>query len=165
MTFSIWLEPIPQDAKYLKKITGHLAKKYNAPIFAPHITLYNEISKYQHAEAAVRKCKDLSKLRLKTASVGFSDSLWKTLYVNIRKSKSLKSINKCLGTSLECSPQYKFKPHMSLIYKKLDAKTKRHLAQNLKIRQSFGFDKITIIHSSKDVSKWKKKKTIYLKKT
>jgi 2'-5' RNA ligase len=165
MTFSIWLEPISQDARYLRKITTSLAKKYNAPLFTPHITLYSGVDRYQHAEEAVRKCKGFSELRLRTANIGFSGTIWKTLFVNIKKSKNLKSINRFLESSLAHSTKYEFRPHVSLIYKKLDAKTKRQLARNVNIRRSLGFDKITIIRSSKIVSRWEKKKTIHLKKT
>ena len=165
MTFSVWLEPIPQDAKYLRKIIGHLAKKYGAPTFTPHVTLYSGIGKYLQAEEAVKKCTGFPKLRLQTKNIAFSNYLWKTLFVNIKQDDNMRLVNKCLRNSLEHSTRYEFKPHISLIYKKMDAKTKYHLSKTIKIKQSFTFDKITIISSSKNIRKWKKRKTIQLKKT
>jgi 2'-5' RNA ligase len=164
MTFSVWLEPSQQDAKHLRKIINHPAKKYNAPIFAPHVTLYGGIQRYRDAENAVRKCTAFSKLHLETKGIRYSDYLWKTLFAEIKKDDCVKQLNKCLKNSLGRQVNYEFRPHLSLIYKKLDANTKRKLARTMTVKKHVVFDKITIIISSKNVKTWKKKKTVHLKK-
>jgi 2'-5' RNA ligase len=164
MTFSIWLEPSQQDAKHLRKIIKHLAKKHDAPTFAPHVTLHSGIKRYRDAENAVRNCTAFSKLHLETKGIRYSDYLWKTLFAEIKKDDYVKQLNKCLKNSLERQVKYEFKPHLSLIYKKLDANTKRKLVRTMNVKRHVVFDKITIIVSSKNVKAWKKKKTIYLKK-
>lgn len=161
MTYSVWLEPAIKDAKYLSKIIKRLGKKYNAPIFAPHITVYSNIAKYTQASSAVGACVGLSKIRVTCTKIKYADYLWKTLYLEIKKDKRLQLINNTLGSKLV--NRYKFAPHISLIYKKLDINTKKRIIKDLKLKHTFSFDKITIIRSSKNVSKWKKMKTIRLK--
>jgi 2'-5' RNA ligase len=161
MRYSVWLEPTANDSRYLSKIIKHLARKYGAPIFAPHITLYGGIRRYVQARNTANACNDLSKIRVVATRMRHSDCLWKTLYLEIKKDKDLQRINGVLKTNL--TNKYEFAPHISLIYKTLDSRTKRRIAKDLNLKRSYKFDKITIIRSSKTVSKWKKLKTINLK--
>ena len=41
--YAIWLTFSENDKKYLKKIITNIAKKYDAPEFEPHITIYGLI--------------------------------------------------------------------------------------------------------------------------
>lgn len=162
MTYSIWLEPSAADAKYLNKIINNLAKTLAAPKFSAHITLYGGISSLSTAKNAINECAK-SKLEARTSNVSHSDYLWKTVFVNVKKDKNLKNLNLTLQKNLKA--KYEFKPHISLIYKRLDYTTKRKIIDNLRIKKSFTFDKITIIKSSKNVDTWKKLYTVRLKPT
>lgn len=161
MTYSVWLEPAIKDAKYISKMIRQLGRKYDAPLFAPHITVYSNITRYTQASRAVNACTDFSKIRVTCTKIRYSNYLWKTLYLEIKKDKKLQLINNTLGMNL--AVRYKFAPHISLIYKKLNVNTKKRIIGRLKLKRTYLFDKITIIRSSKNVSKWKKMKTIRLK--
>lgn len=63
MTYSVWLEPSIKDAKYISKIIKQLGRKYGAPLFAPHITVYGNIAQYAQASKAINICADLPKIR------------------------------------------------------------------------------------------------------
>lgn len=162
MTYSIWLEPSQKDAKYLNKIILDLAKKYGAPRFSAHITVYSGMSCLNQAKVAVNSCRP-SKFRVKTSTIRHSDYLWKTIFVNIKKDTNLRAVNSILQKNLKLD--YEFKPHISLIYKTLDTATKRKIIKSLKIKKSLTFEKITIIRSSKNVHTWKKLYTVRLKMT
>ena len=41
--YAIWLTFSQNDKKYLRKIIKNIAKKYDAPEFEPHITIYGLI--------------------------------------------------------------------------------------------------------------------------
>ncbi len=159
MTTSIWLEPSKNDAKYLRKIIRALAKKHGAPEFAPHLTLYSGVT-YAKALDCVRNCKTWP-LSVQALDIKHSEYLWKTVFVRIRKNRRLdtlyKTIAGCAGPA-----KYVFEPHISLIYKKMDARTRRAIIRDLKIKSRFTFDRITINKTSKDVSAWKRLKTIRL---
>lgn len=162
MTKSIWLEPSSEDAKYLNKIIKNLAKKHGAPKFSAHITVYSGVSSMAKAKNAVNEC-HASGFKVRATGIGHSEYLWKTLFVNIKKDQNLKALN--LGLKKNLKAKYEFKPHISLIYKKLDTSTKRQIIQSLRFKKSFRFDKITIINSSKNVRTWKKLYTVRLKMT
>ncbi|MEW6043753.1 MAG: hypothetical protein AB1608_05775 [Thermoproteota archaeon] len=161
MKYSIWLEPTAKDGLYLSKTIKYLSRKYDAPIFSPHITLYSGIRRYAQARAAVNACADFQKMRIVVRRMRHSDYLWKTLYLETKKDKDLQRINHMLKKNL--TNKYKFEPHISLIYKALDTKTKRQIAKDLNLKRSYKFDKITIIRSPTRISNWKKLKTIRLK--
>lgn len=85
MTYSIWLEPATNDAKYLSKLVRQLGKKYNAPVFAPHITLHGGVRTYKQAIMATKVCSGLSKMRVYATGTNHSNYLWKTFFIEIKK--------------------------------------------------------------------------------
>ena len=162
MTYSIWLEPLSGDAKHINKTINKLAKTHAAPRFSAHMTLYSGISSLIMAKHAVNQCPKL-RLDVRASGISQSDYLWKTVFVNVKKDKNLRHLNSTLQKNLKT--KYEFKPHISLIYKRLDRTTKRKIIRDLRIKKSFTFDKITIIKSSKNVDNWKKLYTVRLKPT
>lgn len=151
--YSIWVEPTTKDARYLMQIIRKLGKKYDAPMFYPHITVFSGI-RSSTAKTAIKNCTDIKKLTVNTMNVAFSDDLWKTVFINMEKNQKLKQIHNVIKKSIPNS-KYEFDPHISLIYKKLGDSEKQGIIDSLKIKRKFTFDKITVIASYKDVEKWK----------
>lgn len=162
MTYSIWLTPTTKDAKHLNQIIKNLSKQYDAPKFGAHITLYSKVNSLTKAKQVLVENK-FGTIRTKSTGIGQSDYLWKTIFIKVKKDKSLRSINQILAKNLKT--KYFFEPHISLIYKKLDHQTKTKLIKNLKIKKSYTFDRIVIVRSSKDVKQWKKLYSIRLDST
>jgi 2'-5' RNA ligase len=154
MKYSIWLEPAQHDRLYLKRVIAGLAKTYDAPLFLPHITLYSGIRQFEAAQRAVRQCRAFPKFITTSTGIGYSDYLWKTLYVKIRLDANLAKIHTILKDALPT--RYSFKPHVSLIYKKIPKKTKLQILLDLELKKSLEFDRITIIRSSNQVERWKR---------
>ncbi|MDC8437602.1 MAG: 2'-5' RNA ligase family protein [Candidatus Nitrosotenuis sp.] len=155
MTYSIWLVPSIQDGKYVKKMIRNLAKEYGAPVFLPHITVYGGITRRSAAIDAVRSCRGLPKLTVRANAIRTSDYLWKTLYLDIKPNARLCKIHQTCKRTLGRHVMYKFKPHMSLMYKKMDRTTKTGITKNLKIKRTYLFDRMVLIQSSSKVSEWK----------
>jgi 2'-5' RNA ligase len=152
MTYSIWLTPSKKDARHLNAIIQNLAKKYDAPKFSAHITVYSGIPSLAKAKSAMQSLNS-GTIKARKIGIGKSDHIWKTLYIRIKKDKKLDALHKALYNELKA--KYVFLPHISLIYKKLDNPTKRKIIQTLKTKKSFAFDNMAIIRSSKNVHKWK----------
>ncbi|HIH45714.1 MAG TPA: hypothetical protein HA292_01305 [Candidatus Nitrosotenuis sp.] len=153
MTYSIWLVPEKVDSLYLDRIIKNLAKLYFAPKFSPHITIYGGVRDLDAAKVAVSKIKSKRVIAINNG-IGQSDYLWKTLFINIKKTSNLRKIHNTLQQNLDSN--YKFNPHISLIYKKLDKTTKKTIRHNIKLKKRFTFNKIVIIKSSSNPKKWKK---------
>jgi 2'-5' RNA ligase len=162
MTFSIWLTPSYRDRKYLNKIIRNLAKKYAAPKFSAHITVFSGVSSLHKAKTAVQLVR-CDPIKTRKISIGQSDYLWKTLFIRIKKEKQLENLYCTLQNRFD--KNYAFMPHISLIYKKLDSTTKKTIKADLKIKNTFSFDTITIIKSSKNTQKWNKCYTFRLSAT
>lgn len=161
--YSIWIEPVEKDTKYLLRIIRKLGKKYHSPTFCPHITVYGKIRSCTAAESAIKRCKDVKKFTVETTDLAFSDDLWKTVFINAEKNQKMRQIHSMIKKTIPLSPKYEFHPHISLIYKKLDDSEKQAIIDRLKIKRKFTFDKITIIRSSNDVKKWKMLDRIIMK--
>lgn len=155
MTYSIWLVPSTQDGKYVKKIIDSLAKEYGAPRFPPHITVYGGIAKRSAAIDAIRSCRGLPKMTVRASAIGTSDYLWKTLYVVIKPNARLRKTHQTCKQDLGRHVRYEFRPHMSLMYKKMDRTTKAGITKSLKIKRAYSFDRMVLIRSSSRVSEWK----------
>ena len=161
--FSIWVEPITTDAKYLLQIICNLGKKYGSPIFDPHITVYSGVQSISAAKSAIRNCKDMKKFAVNVTDLAFSNNLWKTVFINVEKNQKLKQIHDSIKKNTPQRSQYELNPHLSLIYKKMTVSKKQEIIDSLRIKRKFTFDKITIIASSKNVEKWKVIDRIILK--
>lgn len=153
--YSIWAEPTAKDAKYLLQLICTLGQKYGSPTFNPHITVYSGVQSVSAAKFAIQNFKDMEKFAVKATDLAFSSSLWKTVFVNMEKNQKLKQLHNIIRKNIPQSPKYEFKPHISLMYKRMDDSEKQVIVDGLKIKQKFTFDKIAIITSSKNVEKWK----------
>ena len=153
--YSIWVEPAEEDAKYLLQIIRKLGKKYRSPTFCPHITVYSKIRGSSAARLAIHRCEDVKKFTVKTTDMAFSDDLWKTVFVNAEKNQSLRKIHRTIQRTVPPSTKYEFRPHISLMYKKMADSEKQAVMDSLVIKRKLIFDKITVITSSNDVAKWK----------
>ena len=151
--YSVWAEPITKDAKYLLQIICKLGKKYHAPMFYPHITVYDGIRSESAAKTAIKSCTDIRKFTINTMNMEFSDDLWKTIFINVEKNQKLKQIHNVIKKNIPNS-KYEFNPHISLIYKKLADSKKQKIIDSLTLKRKFTFDKIAIIASYKNVEKW-----------
>ncbi|WKT57441.1 2'-5' RNA ligase family protein [Candidatus Nitrosotenuis chungbukensis] len=152
--FSIWAEPATKDAKYLFQIICKLGKKYHSHTFNPHITMYSGIRSVSDAKLAIQNCKNMGKFTVMATGLDFSDSLWKTVFVNVEKNQRLEQIHDTVKENIRQSTQYRFNPHISLIYKKMSNSEKQEIIDGLRIKQKFTFDKIAVITSSRNVEKW-----------
>ena len=153
--YSIWAEPVEKDAKYLSRIIRDLGKKYGAPAFAPHITVYGKIRSSASAKSAILNCVGMKKFAVKTTGISFSKNLWKTVFINAEKNPKLLLVHDAIRKSLAPSPKYEFHPHISLIYKKMADSEKQSIIGILQVKQKFTIGKITVIQSSKSVEKWR----------
>jgi len=145
---------VEKDAKYLIRIINRLAKEHGSPTFCPHITICG-VRSGPAAKSAIKNCSKMKKFSVKITDLAFSDDLWKTIFINTEKNQKLRQIYDTIKKTATPSPKCKFRPHISLIYKKLADSEKQAIIDSLKIKQKFTFDKITVIASSNDVEKWK----------
>ena len=127
-----WLIPSEPAHSVFQQIVNDLARRYNAPVFEPHVTVHVGADQADAAEKALgpvaRECKLIG---LTTLGIGQSDEFIKTLFVQFALSAELLKINDIIRQAANDSSQYELKPHLSLLYKNLPAATRSELADSI----------------------------------
>ena len=155
--FSIWLIPSDIDSDCISKSIQSLSKKYLAPIFKPHCTIISPITNLNKAQIIIEQL-DQKEFQVNVKKIDESDDIWKTVFLKLVNNSTLKKIN---GLFNQAFPQlYQFDPHISLIYKKLDAKKRKSILTKLDMKKAFIIDKISIVRTSGSVESWE---TVYNK--
>ena len=155
--FSIWLIPSHLDDALISKLIQSLSKKYLAPIFKPHCTIFSPITDLNKAKIIINQL-DQKIFQVDVEGIDESDDIWKTVFLKLVNNSTLKKINALFNQAF---PQiYQFDPHISLIYKKLDAKKRKSMISKLDMKKSFAIDKISIVCTSGSVENWE---TVYSK--
>ena len=155
--FSIWLIPSHLDGALISRSIQSLSKKYLAPIFKPHCTIFSPITDLNKAKIIINQL-DQKIFQVDVQGIDESDDIWKTVFLKLVNNSTLKKINVLFNQAF---PQiYQFDPHISLIYKKLDAKKRKSIISKLDMKKSFAIDKISIVCTSGSVENWE---TVYSK--
>ena len=77
--FSIWLIPSDIDGGNISKSIQSLSKKYLAPIFNPHCTIFSPILDLNKAQTIINQL-DQKEFQVNVKSIDESDDIWKTVF-------------------------------------------------------------------------------------
>ena len=157
-----WLIPSEPAHSFFQQIINDLARRCDAPVFEPHVTIHVGADRADAAKNALgdaaRECKLIG---LTPLGIDQSDEFIKTLFVDFLVSAELRKINDMIREAANDSSQYELKPHLSLLYKNLAAPTRRELAASINVPFSeVTFDAIKAVRcvspaeSGADVEAW-----------
>lgn len=157
-----WLISTEPAYSCFQGIINNLARRYDAPVFEPHLTIHvgaDRADAAKHALAhAAYKC---TQIRLKPTRIDQSEEFTKTLLVEFAMTAELRQINEVIRNAAHDLSQYELKPHLSLLYKKMAAETRRDLAASIEVplrEVTFGALKavrcISPTQSRADVEAW-----------
>ena len=155
-----WLIPAEQAHTFFDRVIDDLARRYDAPVFEPHVTLHVGADSAQEALAeAAREC---TPIKLKPLGIQQSDEFVKTLFVQFALTAELRRMNEIIRNAAQDASQYELKPHLSLLYNKLEAAARRELAASIIVPFSeVTFDRIKAVRcvsptqSRADVEAWR----------
>jgi 2'-5' RNA ligase len=155
--YSIWLLPKNDDSEQLKDIMDALANKYDGPKFSPHITAFGDIeADPKIIEKIVKQSiKDIKQFKVQKSTIEFSEYVFKAAYIDLKMNTSLQTINERLDNALSSYAHYVFKPHLSLLYRVLDDSQRKNILNNMKIKDEFMIDRISVVSIRKKVEDWK----------
>lgn len=157
-----WLTPSEPEHSFFQRIINDVARRYAAPVFEPHVTIHVGADRADAAKNALgdaaRECKLIA---LPALGIDQSDEFTKTLFVDFPVHAELQKINSIVRQAANDSSHYQLKPHLSLLYKKLAAATRRELAASINVPISrVTFDAIKAVRcvspmkSGADVEAW-----------
>jgi 2'-5' RNA ligase len=165
-----WLIPAEPAYCCFQAIINDLASRYDAPVFEPHVTLHVGMDR---ADAAIRAVADAAhkctRIALNPSRIDQSEQFTKTLLVEFTMTAELRQLNELIRNVAHDSSQYKLEPHLSLLYKRMAAETRRDLAASIKVpvrEVTFGAIKavrcISPTQSRADVEAWRVIETVSL---
>jgi hypothetical protein len=128
-----WLIPAEPARSFFERTIGDLARRYNAPVFEPHMTIHIGSDRVEAEEIIAKAVSGCRFLQAKVLKVCQSDEFIKTLFVQIAMDRKLQQLNKLIRDAAQDSSGYQLNPHLSLLYKKMPVQTRRELADSIKL--------------------------------
>ena len=129
-----WLIPSEPEHSFFQRIINDVARRYDAPVFEPHVTIHVGADRADAAKNALgdaaRECKLIG---LTPLGIDQSDEFTKTLFVDFPVSAELRNINGIIREAANDSSHYQLKPHLSLLYQNLAAPTRRELTASINV--------------------------------
>jgi 2'-5' RNA ligase len=158
-----WLCPAEPARAHFAEIINDLADRFDAPTFEPHVTLYVASAADQNPRAVVQRVVQAKQpYRLTIRELDYSDDFTKTLFVQFEPDDDLARFSDDLQRASASPSVYELKPHLSLIYKKMDTETKRQLASSIALPfAAVTFDNVKAVispakvESRTDVEAWR----------
>ena len=129
-----WLIPVEPARSFFQGVINDLARRYDAPVFEPHVTVHVGANHADAAESAISEAARSGKrIKLKALGIGHSSEFIKTLFVQFALNTELRQLNEIIRDAAQDSSHYELKPHLSLLYKNMPALARRELAGSLKL--------------------------------
>jgi 2'-5' RNA ligase len=129
-----WLIPAEPARSFFQGVINDLACRYDAPVFGPHVTVCVGANRADAAESAISEAAhELESIQLKALEIGHSSEFIKTLFVQFALNAELRQLGEIIRDATQDSAYYELKPHLSLLYKKMPAASRRELAGSIKV--------------------------------
>jgi hypothetical protein len=160
---SYWLVPAEPDRQQLGQVIRELARRTDAPVFDPHVTLYSgPASSLKHASAIVRSVtRDVAALSLRTTGISHSEQFTKTLFIECETHPAIAAMSEAFKQQSEPSLDYELKPHVSLLYANVPERVRQKLAGELLMPPAIRFDCVRAVltgtqtKTRQDVEAWR----------
>jgi hypothetical protein len=162
IVIAYWLIPTEPARSFFQGVINDLARRYNAPVFEPHMTIYVGSQRVEAEEAIARAASGCRLVEAKALKVCESGEFIKTLFVQFAPGRKLERLNEMIRDAAQDSSDYQLNPHLSLLYKTTSILERRRLAHSIKVPFSeVTFDSIKAIRcvsptrSRADVQAWR----------
>ena len=159
--FAYWSMPAGEAREFFDGLIRELAMRFDAPPFQPHLTLFVAPEGSRAPRKVLREVPSPD-LVLVAGEIDWSEKFTETLFVRFDRDQILLDLIEAIRKSSGGSGRYEIALHLSLIYKKLPAKTKRALVEEIQLPFSeVGFQEIRAVRcknptkTADDVRDWK----------
>ena len=160
---SFWLLPAEEDRLIFEAIIARLAQAYDAPVFAPHVTLYSgEYADHEDPGAILAQAiRGMDSVALTVDSIRTTRAFTKTLFVQFAPSEPLNTLSDRLRHRSAMPSGYRLDPHLSLLYKHMPEADQQRAAETISLPQTqVSFDAVagnvspTPTRTRDDVERW-----------
>jgi hypothetical protein len=160
---SFWLLPAEGDRLIFEAMIARLAQAYDAPVFAPHVTLYSgEYADHENPSAILQQAiQGMDAVALTVDSIRTTSAFTKTLFVQFVPSEQLNTLSDRLRQLSATPSDYRLDPHLSLLYKHMPEADQQRATETISLPQTqVSFDAVagnvspTPTRSRDDVERW-----------
>jgi Cyclic phosphodiesterase-like protein len=162
IVIAYWLIPIEPARSFFQDVIDDFARRYNAPVFEPHMTIYVGSGRVEAEEVIAKAASDCRLVQAKALKVCQSGEFIKTLFVQFALERKLRQLNEMIRDAAQDSSDYLLKPHLSLLYKTMSIPARRQLVHSIKVPFSeVSFESIKAVRcisptrSRADVEAWR----------
>ena len=160
---AFWLIPAEPAHSLFQGIINDLARRFDAPVFEPHVTIHVGADRADLAETTLEHvAHECTEISLTPLGIDQSDEFVKTLFVQFESNAELRQMNEIIRNAAQDSSEFQLKPHLSLLYKKMEAAARRQLAASIIVPfPEITFDRIKAVRcvsptqSRADVEAWR----------
>ncbi len=128
-TYALWLQPNGDIAYKLQERIKKLSKKYNTPLFAPHVTLLSSLTASETELVSLTQtlASSLHPVELVLTKAGYRDDFYKSLFIHVKNSGMLNEMHRMACQLFDRPDSEPYLPHLSLLYGNLDPKEKERI--------------------------------------
>ncbi len=130
-----WLTPAEPTRGFFEKLIVHLARRYDAPVFEPHVTIHVGPDRADAAAEQIvsRAAISCEPIRLEVLDVHHSSEFTQTLFVQLALNAKLQRLSELIRQRSPTSFPYHLNPHASLLYRRMSLAARRKLARSIKL--------------------------------
>lgn len=168
-TYSLWLEPTGNVAFKLQEMIKALSKKYDTPVFTPHVTVVGGLkaSKAELVPLVDTLASSITPFTIKLSKAGYLNTFYQALFIHVEENEDLSNLHKKACHFFDCPDKYKnnYMPHLSLLYGELSKKEKERILNNIGREMYLQFDaqKMVLMKTSGKPHQWQKVHTAMFK--
>lgn len=134
IVIAYWLIPTEPARSYFQSVINDLARRYDAPEFEPHVTVYVGGDCTDSADGVLSKAlRGCERIVLQAIEVSGSSEFIKTLFVQLAATTQLQRLNQSLRMAAQDSSAYRLDPHLSLLYKRMSDHDRRRLTHSIEV--------------------------------
>jgi hypothetical protein len=157
MPVGFWLVPSAPHHRRLAAVIDGLAREVDGPRFEPHVTVYagERTAGDDVGRLLTEAAEMVGAMVLRVAGVGTSPDLFKTLYLELEPDAGIERLCGHFRAGLTHAGDYVLRPHLSLLYKRLNRVTRTALARRFDwVGDRITFDHIAAVGPGPDRSDW-----------
>jgi 2'-5' RNA ligase len=160
---SFWLVPAGSFKAIFEDWITHLATRFGAPVFEPHVTVFSGFCREENiADILQNAASSTPEIHVAIQGIGHSPVFTKTVFVELASSADLMVLSEKLKQRQECESAFELFPHISLLYAHMDSSTRQELARTVSIEcGEIAFDTLRAVatpgqtNSNFDVERWR----------
>jgi 2'-5' RNA ligase len=151
---SIWLQPTGKTKLRFEKIIKELSRKFNAPVFQPHVTLLGDIINQEVMGKIERLSKVIKSFNIRLNKIDFLDEYFRCVFVRAVVSEELLNANSLARKLFNRQEDPEFMPHMSLLYGHYPIELKKNIISELTIDVEFPVEYLYLMDCSGEPAEW-----------